>query len=106
MTRVQHRYYESIRSFIEKKGHCPTYEEIGKMVGVSSTGTVHNAVRRLVEQGYLIKSGDNYRNIQIVPEKMHSMFNCDKGHPVIWYISSTCPCCELLQRLKSSRFSS
>ncbi len=38
----------------------PLSSEFGKKTGVNSSSTVHSAIKRLIEQGYLIYSGNSY----------------------------------------------
>jgi len=48
--------------FIEYK-LMPTCREIGKMMGIGSTSTVHKYMQLLVEKGYLVayKKGSEYK---------------------------------------------
>lgn len=58
-------------------------------------------MQSLIAQGYLVKTpGTKYGNLALVPEKIHGMKNCAKGHPAIWYISPACPLCDALRRLR------
>jgi repressor LexA len=99
MTKRQHQYYSVIRDFIAKNKYSPSFEEIARMVGVTSTSTVHRHVHRLAERGYLVLDPLQARGIiSIVPEKMQSLSSCDRGHERIWFATSLCPLCTVLQR--------
>lgn len=103
MTRSQKKYYDAIRSFIETHGRSPSYSEIGRMVGVSSSCSVSRAVHRLIEQGYVSwAEGQRVGALGIVPQKMHSMNSCNRAHPPIWFIAARCPLCDILQRQTST----
>jgi SOS-response transcriptional repressor LexA len=99
MTRIQKKYYEAIRSLLEHHKRSPSFEEIATLVGVRSLASVHRAVHKLIDQGYVINEpGRKYMNLAIVPQKMHSMNSCNRQHPPIWYLSAQCPLCDVLQR--------
>jgi SOS-response transcriptional repressor LexA len=106
MTATQKRYFEVIRSFIEKEGRSPQFSEIARMMGVTSLCTVHKIVHRLIEQGLiaprLTKTG-KVADFQIVPQKMHSLNSCNRQHPAIWYMASVCPLCEVLARISTGK---
>ncbi len=53
MTYKDKEAYLHIKGFIEEHGYAPSYREIGKMTGVSSTSTVCNRVRKLLRAGWL-----------------------------------------------------
>jgi SOS-response transcriptional repressor LexA len=102
LTKTQHRCYLAIRDFIQIRGHSPTYAEIGQMIGVSSTSTVHAKVKILVAKGYLM-TNEHGRSMDLVPAKMHNLNNCFKGHVTIWFFADNCPLCEVLQRRNDVR---
>lgn len=39
--------------YIEQHGYAPTIREIGEMVGLSSTSSVHNHLMRMIDNGEL-----------------------------------------------------
>lgn len=43
--------YEKVVEYIQKHGYSPTVREIGEMVGLTSTCTVHNHLLRMFEDG-------------------------------------------------------
>lgn len=103
MTPRQLSYYKAIRSFIEAKKRSPTYAEIGQMMGVTSSCTVWKQVKTLVQKGYLTQEHNTPGSLAIVPEKVHGMNSCGKGHPPIWYIAPACPLCDALERVRVLR---
>ena len=68
-----------VREFINKKGYPPTVREIGEEVGLSSSASVHNHLRRLEEIGFIVRDSakpraleltsdnDSWRNKSMVP---------------------------------------
>ena len=44
---------QAIISYMEKHGYAPTVREIGDMVGLSSTSSVHNHLIRMIANGEL-----------------------------------------------------
>ena len=44
---------QSIISYIEKHQYAPTVREIGDMVGLKSTSTVHTYLKKLFDEGKL-----------------------------------------------------
>lgn len=68
-----------VREFIVKKGYPPAVREIGAAVGLSSSASVHNHLRRLQEIGFifrdeakpraleLVNDNDSWRNKELVP---------------------------------------
>jgi SOS-response transcriptional repressor LexA len=110
VTRVQQRYYDAIRSFIEKNHHSPTYAQIGQIVGVSSSATVSRAVHSLIKQGYLSFGGAEVgkaNGIQLVSGKiasfMRTLDSCNRNHPAIWYMTAECPLCDVLSRISTGK---
>ncbi len=68
-----------VREFISQKGYPPAVREIGAAVGLSSSASVHNHLRRLQEIGFinrdeakpraleLTSDNDTWRNKEVVP---------------------------------------
>jgi len=66
LTRRQHEVLEVIRTFIGKNGYSPSLEEIGTELGLSSVATVHKHVSHLVQKGYVRRSWNQNRSIEVV----------------------------------------
>lgn len=68
-----------VRDFINKKGYPPAVREIGEAVGLSSSASVHNHLRRLQQIGFISRDSakpraleltsdtDSWRNKMLVP---------------------------------------
>ena len=66
LTRRQHEVLEVIRTFIGKNGYSPSLEEIGSELQLSSVATVHKHVSHLVQKGYVRRSWNQNRSIEVV----------------------------------------
>lgn len=60
LTRKQKTFYDGLKEMVKLRGYFPTVREIGKTLGLSSPATVHSYIHKLVETGYLKRSGRNW----------------------------------------------
>ncbi len=65
LTRRQREVMDVIREFIGRQGYSPSLEEIGAVLGLSSVATVHKHVTLLVEKGYLRRTWNQNRSIEM-----------------------------------------
>jgi repressor LexA len=65
LTRRQREVLDVIRRFIDKQGYSPSLEEIGAELGLSSVATVHKHVTLLVEKGYVRRTWNQNRSIEL-----------------------------------------
>lgn len=75
----QRHILQFVRHFISKRGYPPAVREIGAAVGLSSSASVHNHLKKLQELGFiqrdaakpraleLMSDGDAWRNKMLVP---------------------------------------
>ena len=82
-----------VRDFINKKGYPPAVREIGEAVGLSSSASVHNHLRRLQEIGFIVRDSakpraleltsenDSWRNKELVPVPL--VGNVTAGVPIL-----------------------
>ena len=82
-----------VREFINKHGYPPAVREIGTAVGLSSSASVHNHLRRLQEIGFISRDSakpraleltsetDSWRNKQLVPVPL--VGNVTAGMPIL-----------------------
>jgi len=68
LTKRQARVLDFVRSFLEEQGHCPSFEEIGQGVGLSSLATVHKHISTLEEKGYLKRGIHQSRSLELTPK--------------------------------------
>lgn len=52
---VRMRMLSFIKEYIRHHGYAPSFREIGKMVGLKSTSSIHSHMEKLFEQGLLKK---------------------------------------------------
>lgn len=57
-----------VRDFITKKGYPPAVREIGSAVGLSSSASVHNHLRKLQEYGFLMRDAAKPRALELMSE--------------------------------------
>jgi repressor LexA len=66
LTRRQKQVLDVIRDFIDERGYSPSLEEIGANLGLSSVATVHKHVSLLVEKGFVHRTWNQNRSIELV----------------------------------------
>ncbi len=69
LTKRQKQIYDFIESYIDKKGFAPTFEEIKKHFKLSALSTVHQHIETLAEKGFLKKSDNLARGIELNNEQ-------------------------------------
>jgi repressor LexA len=65
LTRRQREVLDVIRNFIDEKNYSPSLGEIGGELGLSSVATVHKHVSHLVHKGYVQRSWNQNRSIEL-----------------------------------------
>jgi repressor LexA len=65
LTRRQREVLDVVRGFIGKHGYSPSLEEIGAALGLSSVATVHKHVTLLVDKGYVKRTWNQNRSIEL-----------------------------------------
>ena len=66
LTKRQKEILDYIASFIEDQGYAPSFEEIADSFGYSSLATVHEHLSNLERKGYIRKSYNESRSIELV----------------------------------------
>lgn len=66
LTRRQKEILDYIEGFIEDQGYAPSFEEIAESFGYSSLATVHEHLSNLERKGYIRKSYNESRSIEVV----------------------------------------
>jgi len=69
ITRRQRQVYDYISEFVRKHGYSPSFEEIGKGLGLSSLATVHKHISNLEKKGLLTRDYNRSRSIDLLPPK-------------------------------------
>src|SRR5689334_15386116 len=65
LTRRQRDVLDYIARFQDENGHCPSYEEIGRGLELSSLATVHKHVSTLETKGYLRRGQHQSRSLEL-----------------------------------------
>ncbi len=68
LTKRQKEILDFIHDFIDQHGYAPSFEEIATSFGYSSLATVHEHLSNLERKGYIRKSYNESRSIEMVPE--------------------------------------
>ncbi|WP_039944438.1 LexA family protein [Thermicanus aegyptius] len=66
LTAKQQEVLLAIQTYIEKHNYPPTVREIGEMVGLSSSSTVHGHLERLKKKGIITYEPSLPRTITII----------------------------------------
>lgn len=66
LTRRQKEILDHVGSYIEEHGYAPSFEEIASHFGYSSLATVHEHLSNLERKGYIRKSYNESRSIEMV----------------------------------------
>ncbi len=69
LTKRQKEILDYIQTFIEERGYAPSFEEIAESFGYSSLATVHEHLSNLERKGYIRKSYNESRSIEVVPDE-------------------------------------
>ncbi len=75
LTKRQKEILDYIEGFIAQKGYAPSFEEIAGSFGYSSLATVHEHLSNLERKGYIRKSYNESRSIEMV--------RSDQGAPTV-----------------------
>lgn len=69
LTKRQKQILDFIKSYIEKRGISPTFEEIKKHFNPSALSTVHQHIETLVQKSFLEKTGSSAKGIDLKERK-------------------------------------
>jgi repressor LexA len=69
-TKRQKEILDFITGFIQQHGYAPSLQEIGSRFSLSSLATVHKHLNRLEEKGFIRRSYNRGRSIELVPVNM------------------------------------
>jgi repressor LexA len=75
LTKRQKEILDYVETFIDDRGYAPSFEEIADAFGYSSLATVHEHLSNLERKGYIRKSYNESRSIELVGR--------DNGTPVV-----------------------
>jgi repressor LexA len=72
LTRRQREILDYITEYIENRGYAPSFEEIAERFQFQSLATVHEHLTNLERKGYIRRTPNESRAIEIVPPKAQS----------------------------------
>lgn len=72
LTKRQKEILDYIGAFIEERGYAPSFEEIAEHFGYSSLATVHEHLSNLERKGYIRKSYNESRSVELVSQETTS----------------------------------
>jgi SOS-response transcriptional repressor LexA len=98
LTGQQQRVLAFVREFLEENGFPPTFREIGDAIGLASVNAVRGHLFALEKKGYITKTPDKARSIQIVhppsalsrvQRRLHEVWGTDEGvfHRVVYGVA-------------------
>ena len=96
LTPKQAMIYDFIVNYYQKEGIFPSVREIGKGVGLSSTGTIQTHINKLIEKGYLQRDNGKSRVFSLLREEVSpSDTSYDRGEiidlPLIGHVAAGTP---------------
>lgn len=74
LTKRQKQIFNYIDSYLKKNGFSPTFQEIRKHFRLSALSTVHQHIKILEEKGFIEKTGNSARGIEIKENKLIPTF--------------------------------
>lgn len=78
MSKIQKQIYDYVKESINDRGYPPAVREIGDMVNLKSTSSVHSHLKKLEDMGYIRRDPTKPRAIEI----MEDCFNLEQRDAV------------------------
>jgi repressor LexA len=69
LTKRQREILDYLHEFIHQYGYAPSLEEIGRRFGLSSLATVHKHLTNLQEKGFIRRTWNRSRSVEMVPTR-------------------------------------
>ncbi|HET9134790.1 MAG TPA: transcriptional repressor LexA [Gemmatimonadales bacterium] len=69
LTRKQREILDFLQHAIERQGYAPSFEEIAEHFGYTSLATVHEHLTNLEAKGYIRRSYNESRSIELLPPR-------------------------------------
>lgn len=73
LTKRQKEILDHVGEFIDEHGYAPSFEEIADRFGYSSLATVHEHLSNLERKGYIRKSYNESRSIELVRDEVSTV---------------------------------
>ena len=74
LSKRQKQILDFLQEYVAENGYAPSYEEIADHFGLSSLATVHEHLENLRRKGYIRKSYNESRSIELIPADSPPMF--------------------------------
>ena len=88
LTKRQREILDYLDEFIQQHGYAPSLEEIGRRFGLSSLATVHKHLTNLQEKGFIRRSWNRSRSVELVPTKVTTR---SLELPLMGYVAAGAP---------------
>jgi len=72
LTKRQKEILDFVKHFLEENGYSPSFEEIARHFHYSSLATVHEHLENLRQKGFIRKSYNESRSIELIPMGIRS----------------------------------
>jgi repressor LexA len=69
LTKRQREILDYLNEFIAQHGYAPSLEEIGERFSLSSLATVHKHLTNLQEKGFIRRSWNRSRSVELLPSR-------------------------------------
>jgi repressor LexA len=69
LTKRQREILDYLNEFIQQHGYAPSLEEIGHRFSLSSLATVHKHLTNLQEKGFIRRSWNRSRSVELLPSR-------------------------------------
>jgi repressor LexA len=69
LTKRQREILDYLNEFIQQHGYAPSLEEIGHRFNLSSLATVHKHLTNLQEKGFIRRSWNRSRSVELLPSR-------------------------------------
>lgn len=91
LTPPQKKILDYLQHYFLEKGHSPSYREICKAVGISSTGHLSHHLKALQQANYIHRDKNNSRTIVLLDEFGNPYLNRSMKLPVVGQIAAGQP---------------
>ena len=88
LTKRQREILDYLNDFIQQHGYAPSLEEIGRRFGLSSLATVHKHLTNLQEKGFIKRSWNRSRSVELIPARIGTR---SVEVPLLGYVAAGSP---------------
>jgi repressor LexA len=88
LTKRQREILDYLNEFIQQHGYAPSLEEIGRRFGLSSLATVHKHMTNLESKGFIKRSWNRSRSVELLPGRTGSR---SVDLPLLGYVAAGHP---------------